>query len=482
MIGAGSCCSWLICEESVNIREAKREQHRPPTIDGVSRERECLRALRAELSASYPRIRSQRLIRIARKAGFAKFPAGFLIDGSLTGFGTSGALATLRAAQRTRSGETADLHPLFSQAHYLLTNPDVAGAGVAPWLHYQVYGRAEGRSPHPLVDTGFLSAWLADTPRQDVFDHYLADPALWVADPGPYIDCRKFMLYGNWDETTNPLLQIARSQISSHWVHRRLMLVDAASPVDEVARLTGIGFLLSKSSARARLATLRVWNHERPETGVNTFTVVPGYFLGAAGSAISAVTTHVVSPDSTFIALPTEHLSVEAGETIEAAQLAFFENEYDRDTLNAIVAELVPNAAVAPYSPQQQMALERLIDQQERTDLRVLAHGRQVRINSAVLRAMPPTNSTNVALLDATSPAHDVAIVVTEAHWPLNPLDPGISDLLARGATLCLIGAQGLEPWLPTLERRTRVACEPQWEAPLRSLLDPSTVYSLGAS
>jgi glycosyltransferase involved in cell wall biosynthesis len=40
---------------------------------------------------------------------------------------------------------------LFSPAHYLRTNSDVAKDGIEPLKHWVLHGRAEGRSPHPLV-------------------------------------------------------------------------------------------------------------------------------------------------------------------------------------------------------------------------------------------------------------------------------------------------------------------------------------------
>lgn len=48
---------------------------------------------------------------------------------------------------------------LFDKDWYLAKNPDVAQAGVNPWLHYVRYGGFEGRDPGP----GFSSQWYLDT-------------------------------------------------------------------------------------------------------------------------------------------------------------------------------------------------------------------------------------------------------------------------------------------------------------------------------
>jgi len=44
---------------------------------------------------------------------------------------------------------------LFDAAYYLEQNPDVAGAGWEPILHYVLHGTSEGRNPHPMFDTTY---------------------------------------------------------------------------------------------------------------------------------------------------------------------------------------------------------------------------------------------------------------------------------------------------------------------------------------
>lgn len=46
-------------------------------------------------------------------------------------------------------------HELFNAEWYLKQNPDVAQAGVDPFLHYMTHGWREGRDPHPEFDTSF---------------------------------------------------------------------------------------------------------------------------------------------------------------------------------------------------------------------------------------------------------------------------------------------------------------------------------------
>jgi hypothetical protein len=48
------------------------------------------------------------------------------------------------------------LTPFFDPTFYREANPDVASAGMDPYLHFLAHGLAEGRSPHPLIDVGFI--------------------------------------------------------------------------------------------------------------------------------------------------------------------------------------------------------------------------------------------------------------------------------------------------------------------------------------
>jgi hypothetical protein len=44
---------------------------------------------------------------------------------------------------------------LFDADYYRAAHPDIAAAGVIPFLHFMVAGAFEGRRPHPLFDAAF---------------------------------------------------------------------------------------------------------------------------------------------------------------------------------------------------------------------------------------------------------------------------------------------------------------------------------------
>lgn len=68
---------------------------------------------------------------------------------------------------------------LFDAAYYLERNPDVANAGVNPYVHYLRHGATEGRDPHPLFDTSF---YLEQKPRAAEMG---VNPLLHFLEEGP---------------------------------------------------------------------------------------------------------------------------------------------------------------------------------------------------------------------------------------------------------------------------------------------------------
>jgi hypothetical protein len=432
----------------------------------VEAELACLSALRVELGSSYPHIRTDRLLSIATSHGLDRFPAGFLVAGSIRGGGENGARSALDRVRESSNGTPVDVHPLFSQAFYALSNPDVAGSGIVPWLHYQVHGRAEGRAPHPLISTEFLAAWMPGVPRKNVVDRYLTDSDFWLADPGPYVDCRKFMVDGPWDGVTNPLLQIVAGRLASPWVHGRLQLIDTDSKSEQVARLTGAAFLLGTTGARSRLATIETWGlpttaHELAQP--STFTVVPGSFLGADATALWSKPSLVLSPDSTVVRLPTELLSVRAGETTRAVRLVNLEGDFEHSQLSTLVLALPPRSAIAPFSFAQEESLGGIVAHSGIAGLHILPFGRQVRVAGATLQREQPAAARSFDTW-RSGPDDDgarYAFVLTDDELAVRLADVGVKRMIAAGALVCVVGASGLTPWLPALESRERIVCRP---------------------
>ena len=425
-------------------------------------DRDVLRELRDELKSSYPTVDARSLLRILGKHGRGEFPGGFLVGGSVADRSAAGARAILSSANRPGKPAKVPWHPLFSTPFYLAMNPDVARASVSPWLHYQVFGRAEGRSPHPLIDTRYLNAWLGTTARGDVVDEYLGSPLFWPAEPSPYVDSEKFMLSGRWDGTTNPLLQIVTEYPDDPWIHRRLMLVDSASRAPTAARMASIGFLLTRSAGA--LSEIATWTADERESPTSTnFTVVPGFFLGSDGHRLYSAAADVVSADSTVVSLGTESVSVVTGARSTADELVFVTGHVDHDRLRALVASTNIATLVAPVSYAQEIALRQLRRDLGNTKLTVLEAGKQAQVTASRLRfeESSPAASPPADWQWGGAQPESVAVVLAEAHRRRTTGDPRLRSLLTSGAALCLVGREGVNTWLPVVQSRARVVVDP---------------------
>ena len=76
---------------------------------------------------------------------------------------------------------------------YLLNNPDVAAAGADPFIHFVLFGFAEHRSPHPLIDSSYIRSvdpyLISTTPDiEQLCDVLHYD----LVDPSPYFDLKYY--------------------------------------------------------------------------------------------------------------------------------------------------------------------------------------------------------------------------------------------------------------------------------------------------
>jgi len=420
----------------------------------------ALRELRDLLAASYPAIPVRALVRAARRRGLTSFPPGLLVAGSLSDRSAAGPSARLSAAARRRND--GSLHPLFSAEYYATANADVGASGVSPWLHYQVFGRVEGRSPHPLVDVTHLSASLPGIRVPDAVDEYLARRELWVIDPGPYVDCLRFTLFGGWDPAQHPLQQIVSTQLRSHWVHQRLMLVDASSNDGAAARLAGVGYLLARNTNAGRFARVTTWSRDAsPAPDRGDYTVVPGFFLGVQGSELWADQHGVASQDSTVVRALAETISVENGQRITADQLVYVTAHLDREQLDSLVGSM-ESGVIAPHNRAQEISLRQLRRDSGRPEVSILAVGVQAHVSGARLRLVDGGETRPaVPAWSWDLPADNVAIVMPTSTRLRATGDQPLRAALAAGAELCLVDERGLNSWLPQLQSRETVVVDP---------------------
>jgi hypothetical protein len=373
------------------------------------------------------------------------------------------------------------LHPLFSSDYYRLANPDLADAGVSLWSHYQVFGRNEERAPHPLIDLHFLVAGLGDIGFAEAIDWYLADPGLWATDPGPYVDCVRFMLFGEWDRVTHPLVQIVQEQLRSQWVHARLMLVDAASNVEATARLAGVGYLLSRHASRNRLSRFERWGPGSESGESSEYTVVPGFLLAVGATLLSANGPSRVSPDESIVRLETEAVGIRTGAQHSTSSLIWLDGDLSRRRLASIVADAADDAVIAPRTSAQETSLRQLRRDTGRSGLTVLESGAQARISAESVHRVegePPLAIPEWIWRDSAENG-DLAIVIPQSQRWRATGDPALRAALAAGASLCLISDGRLNSWLPQLQSRDAVAVDPTLLPDVAAFVDESTLHVL---
>lgn len=85
------------------------------------------------------------------------------------------------------------IDPLFDPAYYLARNPDVAAAGIDPYLHFATFGWAEGRNPSALFSISYYRATYADTANQNPLTQF--EQSGWQSgrNPNPYFNTAAYL-------------------------------------------------------------------------------------------------------------------------------------------------------------------------------------------------------------------------------------------------------------------------------------------------
>ena len=472
----------------MNLRQAgdvaRAVSFSPRKTGSPSVQMECVRALRRELSSTFPSVNLSALLGILRAHRLGEFPEAFLLGGRLRDLSPDGAIARLRIAHDAAASRATPWHPLFSNEFYEATNPDVAAAGVPLWLHYQVHGSAEGRSPHPLVDVPYLASSLPGVRRSETLDAYLTHPGSWSADTSPYVDSGRFALEGPWDGHSNPLTQMVVENRGEPWVHGRLMVVDAGSR-GTGQRALGAAILLARSRAAGNFSAIASWTPSdgRPDASGSAaaYVVVPGYFLAADGRELVATSSARMSDDATVIRLADEVLSLSAGPAVDADELLYLDSELTRPELVAALERPGGTLVVAPFSAAQQFALEQLVDETT-ARVTVLAHGRQASVAAgrlAVVRSQHEPSAVAAWEWPSDADPASVAVVIPESNRRRSTNDPLVRDALRSGAALCIVGPYGIADWMPILLSRTHVVVDRAVVQLVLGVVDPERVWQL---
>ena len=456
------------------------------TKRSLNRADACIEAVRSQIARDDALVSAEVLLRIGRQAGVERFPEALLIEGRLDDPSPSGAGAALASALRRESDGSPDPHPLFSRSFYLLANPDVAAAGVSPWLHYQQSGYREARSPHPLLDPDYMIGWAPDVPRSEVVDRYLRDPALWMIDTSPYVDCQKFVLHGGWSGTSSPIGEIVGAGASDPWVHSRLIAIDADLGDSTKDALGAVLFLLARNHPRSMFSRLTVWRptaqtHGGPSLG-GPYTVVPGFFIGTDGVELWSDSQMAMSQDLSLVRFANGLVGLEVGDPVTVDELRFVCGDLRRDSLVEMVDTGPQTLAVSPASWAQERALRYLVEETGAQGVTVLPWGRQVRVTASSIRQVE--GSTD-ALPSWRWPDVDPRDVVFVDAGPLGETcaaDARVSEWLRRGASLLLVDDASMERWVSAFVDRPYVVATPATKDFVGAVVPRDRTALLGAN
>ncbi len=440
-----------------------------PARRSATAENDALIELRTLFARDFPELDLAAVRRVLRRHRLSRPPAGLLLE----------RLPRDRDADAVRH---AGDHPLFSLGYYLAAHPDVAAAGVPAWLHYQVFGRVEGRPPHPFVNVAWLREALPDVAPGLELDRYLADRSAWFAEPGPYTEAARFALSGLWSTKEAPLVEIVRSHSNGPWVHHSLMLIDLAGE-PSTARLAAVSSVLGAVPEGVKTPTLAVWSdgHSEPTGLPGPYVVVPGYFAGAAGVRIWSNRDTAVSPDRTAVATRDEVVTVTAGPRVAGSELVLFTSHAGRADLSAAIRDAVPATVFAPSSKAGEVSLRQLSDELGRPDLKVLSFGAQATVSAERIELRSPERAPlpPAAPADIAADARGTAIVLPLELRNRAVTDPRVRDALVAGAALCLIDGHGLQSWLPVIQNRARVVVAQGMAEAVGAFIDDDRIVAL---
>jgi len=408
------------------------------------------------------------LLQIATKRGFDYFPEALLIDGRLDDRSASGASAMLTTALSRESTDALDPHPLFSRSFYLWANPDVVDADLSPWLHYQRFGYQEGRSPHPLLDVDYMTEGAPDVPRSEMVDSYLKDPALWMLDTSPYVDCQRYVLRGRWSRTSSPIGEIVRAGAPDPWVHSRLIAIDADLGDSAKDALGGVLFLLARNHPRSMFSRVTVWRLAAPELGASSpegpYTVVPGFFIGRDGVELWSDPRSAMSEDLSLVRFSDGLVGLEVGDSVTVDEFRFVCSEIRRESLVEVLASSSGTLAVGPASAAQERALRYLVEERGAMGITILPWGRQVRVSAGSIRKVEGSGDPLPCWRWQDVDPRDVVFVDAGPLGAVCAADPRVDEWLRRGASLFLIDDTSRERWVSAFADRPHVIATPATE------------------
>jgi hypothetical protein len=124
---------------------------------------------------------------------------------------------------------------LFDPAWYLLTNPDVADAGLDPLDHYIAFGRAEGRAANAYLDENWYRKRTRIRRATDALLHYARKGEARGQPPGPNFDPQWYRDVCRLAEGESPLAHFLARRTTERLAPSPALWSVANAPIDPAA-------------------------------------------------------------------------------------------------------------------------------------------------------------------------------------------------------------------------------------------------------
>lgn len=410
-----------------------------------------------------------------------RYPLGLMIPGSTAtgGAGERTLLGLMLSALRRRP---LAMHALFDPTYYRIANPDLAATRVPEWLHYQVFGRIEGRSPHPLLSVSTLADQMPGVPVVDVIDEYLRDSQWWSCAPSPYVDTAQFVARGPWDGRTHPFLQIVEQHMNQPWVRTDLLQIDSSSTgsTDNRAGVAAAVVLMGIGTRRYGVSTPTMrWPLGRvpSSTEPGLYRMLPGSFLAHEGTVEAFLgAPRGRSLDGTAFLLATEAVMRKPAETITVERLFMLQPQISRDRLISALRSSSGRVAIGVSSRSQESALGLILQEPGMPSGIVLPWGRQTAVSCQAFVALQSASTTDLRIYESSddgNPPSTTALVLMATDRDRLQTDSRMRELLELGARLCLVVDDDLRPWCHVLASSRRVIVDRALAETVSLLIDP---------
>ena len=350
----------------------------------------------------------------------------------------------------------SSLERIFSPDFYLSAYPDVANAGLDPWVHFCKHGIAEGRSPNAYVDGTYLANKLG-LPLGDVLLEVFSKKEYWTENTSRYVDIRSFVLNGPWDGKTHPLEQIINTgQNRDPWIRFAPYFSDLSTIAESSHRLAAVSILDHINGSRFRLSRPKEYRlNDNPLQNMDfdveeSVLCIPGFTLSAKDKSFTLSTMKdVLSKDRSAIRHGETLTVYQYGDTLHCKSLVIAPKNLRLEEALRWINSLKIQCAVVPTSADQEFLFRHCLSATNREDVYILPYGVQTMVVTKQVSTSPSAvNRPRRIFRRPEKLRRSTLLIVAESSAELKKYSPSVSMLVRRGAKICISNNQTVPFWL----------------------------------